>query len=141
MTVYIINGVDLQGSEYNELKLLVEAENNGSDPRAIAFSHLNPTGDRYEFDEIHLEIYRGLLSVGLIDAINASNGLEFYGLTQKGRDFIKDYADLVVKNEREEKSRRRHDYKVAAFGIVGGLFSGMLGTLLIHFLQGAISAG
>ena len=86
--MYAINGIDLQSSEYDELKLLVEANDRGEDVDALASRRLRPDGS---LDDMAFEVYAGLESAGLVAGFATFSGFVFSGLTQKGIDFIRDY--------------------------------------------------
>lgn len=128
--MYSVNMIDLQSSEYNELKLLVETERAGKDPVQLANSRLHPTGEKYAFDRRMCEIYSGLASVKLISGFNVDNGFLFHEINQRGFDFIDDYAASEKAETKRTKEQRAHDYKVALFGIVSGGLLGFLGGLL-----------
>lgn len=132
--MHSVNGIDLNGSEYETLLALVEAERSGSDPCGVAEASLHPDGGLF-FDKRAAEVYRGLLRRGLIDADPAMGGVVFYGVTQAGIDFVDDYAA----EESAKKAQWAHDWKVAAFGAVSGgilgLVSGALSSELVAFLK------
>lgn len=133
--MYSVNGVDLQSSEFEELKLLVSAERENEGSGLVAENHLHPTGEKYSFSEKYIEVYEGLHEVGLIKGYKVDCGFLFGGVTQKGFDFVDDYATVVALDVEEKKKQRLHDYKIAAFGIAGGLLSGALGSWMIDTIQ------
>lgn len=137
--MYAMNGITLQGSEYEELKLLVDAERNGGDVARLAESRLRQKGDDEDFDDRRCEIYRGLKSAGLISGVNADGGFLFVCLNQKGIDFIDDYAQSEDESRKRTKEQRAHDYKVAAFGAVTGGILGMVGGVLSSQIASAIT--
>lgn len=92
--------------------------------KALADASLRPDGET--FDRRAMEVYRGLLDVGLIDATLVWGGLLFHGITQRGLDFVDDYAASQKAEEDAKKAQWAHDWKVAAFGAVAG---GMLGLV------------
>ncbi len=136
--MHSVNGIDLNGSEYETLLALVEAERSGTDPRSVADASLHPDGGLF-FDKRAAEVYRGLLRRGLIDADPAMGGVVFYGVTQAGIDFVDDYAAVQAAEESAKKAQWAHDWKVAAFGAVSGgilgLVSGALSSELVAFLK------
>lgn len=135
--MYTVNGIDLQSSEFNELKLLVESEKKGDDPKDTATRRLKPDGN--VFDDRICEIYKGLHDVGLVSGFSVHSGFLFSSLTQKGIDFIEDYETSVSEEKRRSEAQRKHDYKVASYGAVAGgllgLFSGALGSWLLGWLS------
>ena len=139
--MYSINMIDLQSSEDDELKLLVEAEERNEDVEAMAMKRLRPDGR--EFDMRACEIYRGLKSYGLVAGMNAENGFFFFELNQKGIDFIHDYDKSVEDERMRTREQRRHDYKVASYGAIAGgllgLFSGALGSWLVRTISAMVS--
>lgn len=135
--MHSVDGIDLQGSEYRELVALVEAERSGKGAKALADASLRPDGET--FDRMAMEVYRGLLDVGLIDATSVWGGLLFHGITQRGLDFVDDYAASQEAEEAAKKAQWAHDWKVAAFGAVSGgilgLVSGAFSSQLVSLLQ------
>ncbi|WP_101723096.1 hypothetical protein [Eggerthella timonensis] len=135
--MYTVNMIDLQSSEYDELALLVEAEEHGDNVKELATNRLQPNGAG--FDDRRSEVYRGLDSVGLITGFSVDDGFVFFELTQKGIDFIRDYEASVAAEKKRSDDQRRHDYKVASYGAVAGgilgLFSGALGSWLLSWLS------
>ncbi len=131
--MYTINGIDLQSSEYDELKLLVEAHDRGEDVEALASQRLRPEGS---LDDGAFEVYVGLESVGLVSGCGLLGGFDFSGLTQRGIDFIHDYEKSVEGERKKAREQRIHDYKVALFSFGGGAVSGGAITLILHFAFG-----
>ena len=82
------------------------------------------------------EVYRGLQSVGLLTGVKYDGGFIFHHLTQKGLDFIDDYRASEMAEKERTKDQRKHDYKIAAFGWIGGAIAGGVVTLLLNFAFG-----
>lgn len=131
--MYRADGITLNGSEFDTLRALAEAD----DPKALANELLDSDADRYR------EVMVGLKRAGLVSGLAASNGFVFIQLNESGRAFVRDY-DAAVEAEREAEERRRreiedqkrHDYKVALFSLLGGAISGGLVTLALRLLFG-----
>ena len=47
-------------------------------------------------------------------------------------NFISDTEKII--NESKAKKQRRHDYKIAFIGIVGGFISGFLSSMLVYLI-------
>ena len=132
--MYSVNSIDLQSSEYEELKMLVEAEERGDDAAAVAKLRLQPDGQG--FDSRACEVYAGLESVGLVTGLPVLGGFVFDGITQKGADFVRDYERSVEDERKRTREQRTHDYKVALFSLLGGAIAGGAITLILHFAFG-----
>lgn len=135
--MHSVNGIDLQGSEYAALLALVEAERSGADAQAVAAAALH-RGDG-PFDGRAVETYRGLLDAGLIDATPVWGGILFHGVTQRGLDFVDDYAAAQDAEEAGRKAQWAHDRRIAAGGAIAGgllgLVSGALSSEFVAFLK------
>lgn len=131
--MYSVNSIDLKSSEYEELKTIVEAEKSGEDVEAFTSARLKTAG---EFNRRTCETYRGLKNAGLISGFNADNGFYFTGINQSAFDFINDYESKVADEEKTIKDQRRHDYKIASLGIVGGAVSGGIISTILYFAFG-----
>ena len=123
--MHSVNGIDLQGSEYAALLALVEAERSGADAQAVAATALHRDGG--PFDGRAVETYRGLFDAGLIDATPVWGGILFHGITQKGVDFVDDYAALRDAEESARRAQWAHDWRIAAFGVISGGLLGLVG--------------
>ncbi|MBR3690580.1 MAG: hypothetical protein IKL97_05730 [Eggerthellaceae bacterium] len=134
--MYTVNLIDLQSSEFEELELLVDAERRGEDVCALARQRIFPHGKEHDCDARKAEIYRGLQSVGLIVGVKYDGGFIFRHLTQKGLDFIDDYRASEKAEVKRTKDQRRHDYKIAAFGWIGGGIMGAVVSLFLYFVFG-----
>ena len=55
----------------------------------------------------------------------------FGNLTSAGRCYFKDKSAREAKESAVLERQSRHDYAIAAIGVLGGLFSGALGSLLV----------
>lgn len=118
------NGVSLSSSEWRELEKLA-----GSDsPKAEASRSLS--------EDAMTDVYRSLLDKGMVSGSKTWGGFVFSGVTFAGADFVKDCIESERDAARAEKSSRRHDYKVAAFGFVGGAVFGAVVTFLTGLFAG-----
>lgn len=115
--MYESNGITLNSSEFEELERLVGCE----DPESYARSRLNPTGEKYAFDQEAAQVYLSLHEKGLVSGVKVWNGYLLKGVTVAGRAFVKDCRESAADIESREKADRRHDYAVAAFGILLGI--------------------
>lgn len=129
--MYSVNGIDLPGSQYRELRDLVSLD---SDEARKAFSDkaLRPYDDPLLFNPNGVECYRSLRSHGLIDGLPINGGFVYDGVvTQAGIDFVNDIAEKERREADALKSERRHDYAVAA---VSAAVSFALGVAAEHFI-------
>lgn len=101
--MYSVNGVDLQSSELEGLNLLVAAEGGSEGSGFVAENHLHLTGEKYCFIEKYIELYNGLHEAGLIKGHGSDGGFLFGGVTQRGFDFVDDYATVVALNKEEKR--------------------------------------
>lgn len=79
------------------------------------------------------QVYSGLADKGLLEG-----GTSFGNLTSAGRCFFADRAALEEAARKEKRSKRRHDWLIASYGIFGGLFSGALGAWLFGLIAEAL---
>lgn len=126
-----INNVSLSSTELDELKLLVEAKQNGTTLAQFVMNRLDPRGDNEFPDRKLVQTYTSLASKGMISGRTPDNAFIFISLNQCGIDWINDYEKHEADEKAAEKSKRRHDYFVAAFGGVAGAvaehFTGIVG--------------
>lgn len=135
--MYAVNGIDLTGTEYREIRDLVELESD-EERMALADRALHPYRDKELWNPNGIAVYKRLASLGLIEGVPLLVGFLFHGtVTQKGIDFVQDYADKARKEEGAIRSSRRHDWLIASFGICGGLVSGAFGSALFDLIVGA----
>lgn len=98
-TVYAANGIVLNGSEFETLRVLDESDN----PESVANRLLDGDEDKYR------EVMVGLRNAGLISGTPVSGGFVFIRLNEAGRAFLRDY-DAEAEAEREaEASREREE--------------------------------
>ena len=129
--MYSVNGIDLPGSQYRELRDLVSLDSD-EERESFAGKKLNPTGDPFFFDPDASALYLSLHSHGLIDGNPVLGGLVFSGVvTQAGYDFVSDIEEKERREADALKSERRHDYAVAA---VSAAVSFALGVAAEHFI-------
>ena len=131
------NGIELSARQFLELKKLVDAYRQ-DDFDEYVNSKLCPSGDRNSFDSFIFDCYRTFCEKGLVygdfDFI-IDNQNRIFIPTEAAFDFIIDIeADMAIKNV-IEKSTRRHDFLVAAFGAICGTISGGI----LGFLSGLFS--
>ena len=69
----------------------------------VAENHLHLTGEKYCFIEKYIELYNGLHEAGLIKGHGSDGGFLFGGVTQRGFDFVDDYATVVALNKEEKR--------------------------------------
>lgn len=139
--MYKSNGIELSSNEFTELLLLVNARASGKDVCEFAESRLKAP-DNTGFYSTRLHAYKTLCEKGLLygdyDEL-IRRGQYVFLPSEAGIDFVCDVALREKSEEELRKSSRSHDYKVAAFGIIGGLFSGALGSWLFEWLSYFVS--
>lgn len=85
-------------------------------------------------------VYKELKGAGLIEGTAAMGGFVFDGVvTQRGFDWVDDYRKKVEDERANLRSNRAHDWRIALFGIIGGLFSGALGAWLYDIIVKVLS--
>lgn len=52
---------------------------------------------------MYIELYNGLHEAGLIKGHGSDGGFLFGGVTQRGFDFVDDYATVVALNKEEKR--------------------------------------
>lgn len=130
--MYEANGIDLQSSEYEEIRLLVSAARNNENVTEIANMHLFLDMDKHQVDRDYCDLYNSLYRKGLISGLPADNAFIFLDLTRSAFDFVDDYDAIAKQEERERRHQRRHDYRIALLGVLGGLFSGAFGSWIYN---------
>lgn len=87
------------------------------------------------------QVYESLVEKGLLVGHRPANApFYWYGdLTSEGRCYFIDKEAREKAEESRVKSDRAHDLRIALLGIVGGLFSGALGSWLFDIVKGAIA--
>lgn len=86
------------------------------------------------------QVYESLVAKGLLVGHRPSRApFYWYGdLTSEGRCFFIDRDARRRAEEERLREERAHDWRVALFGIIGGLFSGALGSWLLDVIQAAL---
>lgn len=110
--MYSVNGIELTGSEYEELKLLVESKNRDGSEKDFA-------RNRIKNEKFGREVYCHLKDKGLVSGYAADNTFYFNEITQRGNDFVKDF----------KSSRRRERIRTYLPPVLGGIL-GILGTVI-----------
>lgn len=86
------------------------------------------------------QIYESLVAKGLLVGDKPS-GASFYwyeDLTSDGRCFFIDRDARRKAEEERLRAEHRHDWRIALFGIIGGLFSGAFGSWLLNAILAAL---
>lgn len=99
--MHTMNGIDLSGAEYRELRDLVRLETEGGDPAGHAAKSIAGGGS---------SLYRSLGDKGLIEYEIADLWKwepHFLGLTPKGRSFIEDTDAASLRDRESRRSDRR----------------------------------
>lgn len=124
----------LSSDEKKTLKQLVNAQKCGDSPcDLIEYWHETADSDPDSYDRY--ADCCGLAEAGYIAMSKVKTGkateLTIGGLTSLGRCYFDDKAAREAKESDRLERQRRHDYAIAAIGVLGGLFSGALGSLLV----------
>lgn len=128
--MYSINGIDLTGSQYRELKSLVGLHSD-EERASFAAKTLHPYENQNIWNPNGIECYKVLESLGLIEGTRGMNAFLFYGVvTQAGIDFVQDFA--VKQKEQKQKlwSDRRFQIGLSLLTLV---LSTAAGWLAGHF--------
>ena len=126
--MHTMNGIDLSGAEYRELRDLVRLETEGGDPAGHAAKSIAGGGS---------SLYRSLGDKGLIEYEIADLWKwepHFLGLTPKGRSFIEDTDAASLRDRESRRSDRRFAIVGAGAGAVSGAIAGGLVSLAISLL-------
>ena len=126
--MHTMNGIDLSGAEYRELRDLVRLETEGGDPAGHAAKSIAGGGS---------SLYRSLGDKGLIEYEIADLwkwAPHFLGLTPKGRSFIEDTDAASLRDRESRRSDRRFAIVCAVAGAVSGAIAGGLVSLAISLL-------
>lgn len=128
--MYQVNGIDLSGSQYQELKKLVSLASD--EEREHLFNKaLYPNGEEGDCDPNVLSCYQSLKELNLIEGVSGYGAFVFYGkLTQAGIDFIKDYEEQEKRKRREIWNNRAFQF---ALSIVTLVLSTAAGWFAGHF--------
>lgn len=129
--MYCVNGIDLSTREYELLEELVDAYDSGEKVAEKAKIHLAIKGVCQTYASLR---NKGMVSGMVFGLRGLVTSFDFDRLNQTGIDFVHDYRIQQNQSEEEQRKQRRHDYKIAAFGVIGGLFSGALGSWLFSKL-------
>ena len=128
--MYEVNGIDLPGSQYRELRDLVALPD---DESRVEFSKkaLQPYEDPMLWNPHGVECYKALESLGLIGGTRAMGAFLFYGkVTQAGIDFVHDYAAKQKADRSKIWSDRRFQIGLS---LVTLALSAFLGWVAGHF--------
>lgn len=119
--MYEANGIDLSTTEYETLRMLVEA---GPDKEAVS----KAARDDLATDPIPLFmdhqkslVYFSLRDHGLIECAESYGMAYSVSLTLRGIDFVADYDQIVAQRRRGRWMRLGHDVFIASIGFVSAL--------------------
>ena len=120
--------------EEKTLRYLVDSRNKGRDIYEIISAW-------YEAETVEDESSRrfadcrGLAEVGFLNmTIDESGNLEVDDITSLGRCYFHDKAEREAAQDAKLQSERSHNYRVAIVGGIFGLFSGMLGSVIVNVI-------
>lgn len=106
--MYSINGIDLTGSQYRELKSLVGLHSD-EERASFAAKTLHPYENQNIWNPNGIDCYKALESLGLIEGTRGMNVFLFYGVvTQAGIDFVQDFAA----KQKEQKTKTLERQKI-----------------------------
>lgn len=128
--MYSINGIDLTGSQYRELKSLVGLHSD-EERASFAAKTLHPYENQNIWNPNGIECYKALESLGLIEGTRGMNAFLFYGVvTQAGIDFVQDFAAKRKEQKQKLWSDRRFQIGLSLLTLV---LSTVAGWLAGHF--------
>lgn len=115
------------------------------------YSELSRSDGRNEFGESlrtrlpgyheQMQVYVSLSEKGLLSANRPAPNVYWFGdLTPEGRCYFIDEAARKAEEASRIRSNRAHDWRIALFGIIGGLFSGAFGSWILDALITALSS-
>ena len=82
------------------------------------------------------QVYISLFDKGLLSASRPAPNVYWFGdLTPEGRCYFADEAARDEKEAEKTRSDRLHDWRIALFGVIGGLFSGALASFLLDIIR------
>ena len=120
--------------EENTLRYLIDSTNKGMDVYEIvsAWYTAAPADDE---SSRRFADCQGLAEVGFLNmTIDESGNLEVGDITSLGRCYFHDKAEREAAKAAEQHSERKHNYQVAIVGGIFGLFSGMLGSIIVNIV-------
>ena len=121
---------ELTSEEEANLRELVNIYERGESVNGFVNAHLAKPQESVYISLVEKKVLEG----GEYQMPFAADGLtnRWYGdLTSAGRCYFKDKSAREAKELDRLERQRRHDYAIAAIGVLGGLFSGALGSLLV----------
>ena len=121
---------ELTSEEEANLRELVNIYERGESVKGFVNAHLAKPQESVYISLVEKKVLEG----GEYQMPFAADGLtnRWYGdLTSAGRCYFKDKSAREAKESDRLERQRRHDYAIAAIGVLGGLFSGALGSLLV----------
>lgn len=116
-----------------------------------AYPFITAFNDKYMYtDLVQKRTYlRELVALGFVDTTKETTSVfssidhtasvefpDFFTLTSKGKTYFDEITKQYQLEEDAKKKQWRHDYKIAAFGVIGGGVAGGAVTLLLHFVFG-----
>lgn len=90
--------------------------------------------DTLELDSDYSAVCKSLKDRNLIEGTPFDGGFLLWGITPEGKSYFADLEEAQKLEEKEKRSSRLHDYKVASFGIIGGGIMGALAAILLSLL-------
>lgn len=146
--------VDLTSAEESALRELVSEHDAGRSVREFVqnrlFHELSHTVDKGAgVHEFHAhpgyyeqrQLYDSLVDKGLLigSRLTPDSGYRYGELTANGLVYLSDKAECEAAERERVRSERAHDWRIAMFGVLGGLFSGALGSWLFDLILGALT--
>lgn len=123
---------ELTSEEEANLRELVNIYERGESVKDFVNSHLKEPQESVYISLVEKKILEG--GEHLMPFSERVGGVShrWYGnLTSEGRCYFKDKSARESKEVDKLNRQSRHDYAIAAIGVLGGLFSGALGSLLV----------
>lgn len=120
--------------EEKTLRYLIDSMNKGMDVYEIvsAWYTAAPADDE---SSRRFADCKGLAEVGFLNmTIDESGNLEVGDITSLGRCYFHDKAEREAAQSAKLQSERSHNYRVAIVGGIFGLFSGMLGSVIVNVI-------
>lgn len=138
--MYISNGIELSARQFFTLKRLVDESKRAgtSDVTRAAKQIMYDDEERGELNLSGFYCIERFYELGFMMGdfnLLLGNPDWIFLVSPSGVDFVDDIEISAKIEESAEKSRRRHNYIVASFGILGGFFSGALGSWLFGWLS------
>lgn len=121
---------ELTSEEEANLRELVNIYERGESVKNFVNAHLTKPQESVYISLVEKKVLEGGEYQMPFAAVGMTN--HWYGdLTSAGRCYFKDKSAREAKESDRLERQRRHDYAIAAIGVLGGLFSGALGSLLV----------